>query len=283
MNEVEFVEWIRKQAATPKLRELIVGIGDDCAIFRPRPNEDLLFKTDPLIEGVHFTDAMPPEAVGARALARSLSDIAAMGGEPRFCLVSLATGPNHNEIWMKSMFRGLLRLARRTNTVLAGGDLSHTLHDTHIEVMVCGAVPKGQALRRDGAQPGDAIYVSGRLGKPWDRPIQPRLALGQQLHGIATACMDLSDGLSLDLHRLCKASGVSAQIDRVPIATGSTEDRALHGGEDYELLFTLPANKVAPRGTTRIGTITKGSAGTVFYKNKPLEQRGYDHFGISIK
>lgn len=283
MNEVAFVEWIRNQAATPRLRELILGIGDDCAIFRPHKNEDLLFKTDPLIENIHFTNAMPAEAVGARALARSLSDIAAMGGEPRFCLVSLATGPHHDEIWMKSMFRGLLKLARRTNTALAGGDLSHTLHETHIEVMVCGAVPKGQALRRDGAKPGDAIYVSGRLGKPWDRPIQPRFALARKLRGLATACMDLSDGISLDLHRLCKASGVRGQIERIPIAQGSTEARALHGGEDYELLFTLPPRKTAPQGTTRIGTIMKGSPGAVLYKGEPLKPQGYDHFGIAIK
>jgi thiamine-monophosphate kinase len=283
MNEVEFIEWIRKQAISPRLRDLILGIGDDCAIFRPRANEDLLFKTDPLIEGVHFTNAMGPEIVGARALARSLSDIAAMGGEPRFCLVSLAAGPHHNEPWMKSLFRGLLKLARRTNTTLAGGDLSHTLHETHIEVMVCGAVPRGKALRRDGARPGDAVYVSGRLGKPWNRPIQPRLDLGLRLRGRATACMDISDGLSLDLYRLCKASNVSAQLDRIPIAKGSTEDRTLHGGEDYELLFTLPPTKIAPRGTFRIGTITEGSPGAVFYKNAPLPPRGYDHFGIAIK
>lgn len=283
MNEVAFVEWIRKQAATPRLRELILGIGDDCAIFRPRTNEDLLFKTDPLIEGVHFTNSMRPETIGARALARSLSDIAAMGGEPLFCLVSLAAGPHHTEIWMKSMFRGLLKLVRRTNTVLAGGDLSHTLHETHIEVMVCGAVPKGQALCRDGAKPGDAIHVSGRLGKSWSRPIRPQLALGWQLRGLATACMDLSDGISLDLHRLCKASGVCAQIDLIPIAKDSTEARALHGGEDYELLFTLPPGTIAPRGTSRIGTIVKGTPGTVFYKGKPLKPQGYDHFGIAIK
>jgi thiamine-monophosphate kinase len=283
MNEVEFVEWIRKQASTPRSRELILGIGDDCAIFRPRTNEDLLFKTDPLIEGVHFTNAMPPESVGARALARSLSDIAAMGGEPRFCLVSLAAAPHHDESWMKSFFHGLLKLARRTNTALAGGDLSHALHETHIEVMVCGAVPGGRALRRDGARPGDGIFVSGRLGKPWDCPIQPRLALGRQLRGRATACMDLSDGLSLDLYRLCAASGVSALVDRVPIAKDSSEDRALHGGEDYELLFTLPSDKSNPRGTTRIGTIIKDSSGVVFYKNALLEIRGYDHFGIAIR
>lgn len=283
MNEVAFIEWIRKQAATPRLRELIVSIGDDCAVFRPRPGEDLLFKTDPLIEGVHFTNTMPAEAVGARALARSISDIAAMGGEPRFCLVSLAAAPHHGEPWMKAFFRGLLKLARRTNTTLAGGDLSHTPHETHIEVMVCGAVPKGKALLRDGAKAGDTIYVSGTLGKPWDRPIQPCLELGKQLRGLASACMDLSDGLSLDLHRLCKESGVAAQLDRVPIAKGSSEERALHGGEDYELLFTLPANKVAPKGTQRIGVIVKGKSGTVFYKGAPLEPRGYDHFGIAIK
>lgn len=283
MDEVAFVEWIRKNAANPRLRELIVGIGDDCAVFRPRPGEDLLFKTDPLIEGIHFTNAMPPEAVGARALARSLSDIAAMGGEPRFCLVSLAVAPHHSESWMKSFFRGLLKLARRTSTVLAGGDLSHTPHETHIEVMVCGTVPKGKALLRDGARAGDVIYVSGKLGKPWDRPIRPRLALGKQLRGLASACMDLSDGLSLDLHRLCKASSIAAELDRVPILEGSTEERALNGGEDYELLFTLPANKLAPKGTHRVGTIIIGEAGAVFYKGSLLKTRGYDHFGIAIK
>lgn len=281
MNEVELVEWIRKHAASPKCRELVLGIGDDCAIFRPRAGEDLLFKTDPVIEGVHFTAAMPASAVGERALARSLSDIAAMGGEPRFCLVSLATGPNQDEAWLKDFFRGLLRLAKRTNTVLAGGDLSRSHHEAHADVMVCGAVPRGSALRRDSARVGDAVHVSGRLGKAWDRPIQPRLALGQRLRGLATACMDLSDGLSLDLHRLCKASGVGAAIDRVPVVKGSTIERALHGGEDYELLFTLPAGKRAPAGTTRIGVITRSK--TVLFAGQPLAAKGYDHFGIAMR
>jgi thiamine-monophosphate kinase len=281
MNEVALVEWIRKNAASPRCRELILGIGDDCAIFRPRPGEDLLFKTDPLIEGVHFKSAMRPEAIGERALARSLSDIAAMGGQPRFCLVSLALGPNHDERWLKSFFRGLLKLARRTNTVLAGGDLSHSNRETHTDVMVCGAVPRGTALRRDGARPGDLLYVSGRLGRPWDCPIRPRLALGVKLRGLATSCMDLSDGLSLDLQRLCKASGVSAQVDKVPVAKGATVDRALHGGEDYELLFTLPPGKRAPTGTTRIGTIVRGKTAEVWFEGKPLIPRGYDHFATS--
>ncbi len=278
MNEVALVEWIRKNAATPKCRELVLGIGDDCAIFRPRPGEDLLFKTDPLIEAVHFRSEMPAEAVGARALARSLSDIAAMGGEPRFCLVSLSLGPNHDERWLKSFFRGLLKLARRTNTALAGGDLAHSNRETHVDVMVCGAVPKNAALRRDGARVGDGIYVSGPLGRPWDRPIQPRLALGIKLRGLATSCMDISDGLSLDLQRLCKASGVAAHVDRVPVVKGATLERALHGGEDYELLFTLPTGTSAPKGTRRIGTIVKGKPGSLLLNGEVLISLGYDHF-----
>jgi len=200
-----------------------------------------------------------------------------MGGEPRFCLVSLAVGRERDELWVKAFFQGLLKLAKRTNTVLAGGDLSHD-DKTHADVMVCGAVPRGKALRRDEARAGDALYVSGRLGKGWQRPIQPRLALGRILRGRATSCIDLSDGLSLDLRRVCLASGVAAEVDRVPIAKGSTLEQALHGGEDYELLFTLPAGKPTPAGTRRIGTIVRGTAGSVRYQGSPLEPRGYDHF-----
>jgi thiamine-monophosphate kinase len=119
------------------------------------------------------------------------------------------------------------------------------------------------------------------LGKPWDRRIQPRLALGRSLRGRATSCMDLSDGLSLDLHRLCLASGVAASVDRVPIVRGATLDRALHGGEDYELVFTLPPGHAAPRGTTRIGSVVKGKPGAVLFEGQPLAPRGYDHFARS--
>lgn len=278
MNETALVEWIRKRAASSACRELVLGIGDDCAVFRPRGGEDLLFKTDPLIEGIHFTSTMRADAVGARALARSLSDIAAMGGEPRFCLVSLGLGPHHDEGWLKAFFRGLLRLAKRTNIVLAGGDLAHTKHETHVGVMVCGAVPRGKALRRDGARAGDLLYVSGPLGRPWDRPIQPRIALGAKLRGIATSCMDLSDGLSIDLARLCTASEVGADVDLVPAFKSASIERALHGGEDYELLFTIPPRKHPPAEAIRIGVITKGR---VLFQGKPLAPRGYDHFPTS--
>ncbi len=276
MIELDLVEWIRKHAGVGHSR-LVLGIGDDCAVFRPRAGEDLLFTTDQLIEDVHFLGNARAESVGERALARSLSDIAAMGGEPRFCLVSLAIPKRKSTRWIEAFFRGLLRLARRTQTPLAGGDLSHA-DKVHCDVMVCGAVARGKALRRDGARPGDDLYVSGRLGKPWDLPIQPKLALGQQLVGKATACIDLSDGLSLDLHRLCVASHVSAEVERVPIHKGATLDRALYGGEDYELLFTLPHGKPALPRTTRIGSLIRGTPGAVSFQGRKLKPRGYDHF-----
>jgi thiamine-monophosphate kinase len=275
LNELEWIERIRKLAG--RSRDLQLGIGDDCAIYRPRPGQDLLFTTDQMIEGVHFKSSAAPETIGERALARSLSDIAAMGGKPRFCLVTLAVPRSKIGKWMGAFYRGLLRLGRRTGTALAGGDLAHS-EKVHCDVMVCGAVAQSKALRRDGARPGDSLYVSGRLGRPWDRRITPRLALGEKLAGVATSCIDLSDGLSLDLHRLCRASGVGAEIDRVPVAAGSTVDRALHGGEDYELLFSLPADVAAPRGTFQIGKVVAHKPGVIRFQGRLLEPRGYDHF-----
>jgi thiamine-monophosphate kinase len=196
MNELELVERLRRLAPG---KGLALGIGDDCAIYRPRAGEELLFTTDQMIEDVHFTRAQSAASIGERALARSLSDIAAMGGDPRFCLVALAAPRLKMETkWIEDFYRGLLRLAKRTRTALAGGDLAHD-EKFHCDVMVCGSAPHGKALRRDGARVGDSIFVSGRLGKPWDRRIQPRLALGRSLRGVATSCIDLSDGLSLDL------------------------------------------------------------------------------------
>jgi thiamine-monophosphate kinase len=275
MNELQMLERIRRMAAGGSALEL--GIGDDCAIFRPRANEDLLFTTDQMIEDVHFIRSQPAAAIGERALARSLSDIAAMGGEPRFCLVALAVPAKH-EKWIEAFYRGLLRLAHKTSTALAGGDLARA-GKISCDVMVCGAVPRGKALRRDGARAGDSLFVSGRLGKPWDRRVEPRLALGKSLRGRATACIDVSDGISLDLHRLCLASGVAAEVDRVPVARGATSERALHGGEDYELLFTMPARRAAARGTSKIGKIVEGVPGDVRFQGRPLPPRGYDHFG----
>ncbi len=272
---------------------MVMGIGDDCAIFHPRgASEDLLFTTDMLIEGTHFLRETHTAAdVGWKALARGLSDIAAMGGEPRFCLVSLALAPWTGSRWVDGFYDGLMKLASREAAPLAGGDLSHA-ERVMCDIVVCGAVPRGRALRRDGARPGDAIYVSGALGgaalrlakrrKP-ARP-EPRLALGrflrEKLH--ATAAMDLSDGISLDLRRMCLASNTAADIETPPRYRGATLEQALHGGEDYELLFTVRDGRVpaqfAGLPLTRIGTMRKGSPGAVNLHGTPLAPLGYDHF-----
>lgn len=277
----------------------MTGIGDDCAIFRPRGSgEDLLFTTDMLIEDVHFRRSThPPEAAGHKALARGLSDIAAMGGEPRFCLLSLAVPAWADRKWIDRFYTGLLKLADRTGTPLAGGDLAKA-ERMSCDIVVCGAVPRGKALLRSGARPGDRIFVSGRLGASalglstlgrskgrglaWKRHLypEPRLDLGRALRGRATSAMDLSDGLSLDLHRLCLASGAAAEIDSPPVYPGAGVERSLHGGEDYELLFTLPANVGPPRAfdAFEIGVIRKGRPGSVLLAGRPLPARGYDHF-----
>lgn len=279
MNELKLVEKIRRMAGKSPL---VLGIGDDCAIYRPKAGEDLLFKADQFIEGVHFNPGLAPASIGERALARSLSDIASMGGEPRFCLVSLTVSVRQTDHWIAQFFRGLLRLARKTGTALAGGDLARS-DKVYCDVVVCGAVARGRALRRDGARHGDELWVSGRLGKPWDRRIVPRLALGRKLLACrATSCIDISDGLALDLHRLCLASGVAAEVERVPLTRGAETGQALYNGDEYELLFTLPAGGRAPRGTTRIGSIVRGEAGRMMFQGKPLAPRGWDHFGMDI-
>jgi thiamine-monophosphate kinase len=300
MDEITLLRRIQRRVPALKPAALLLGIGDDCAIFRPPGSrEDWVITTDMVLEGIHFRrDLHPAAAVGHRVLARGLSDIAAMGAQPRFCLLSLAIAPWTDARWLDRFFDGFFRLARRTGTTLAGGDLAHS-DKLLCDVIVCGAAPRGKTLRRDGARPGDSIYVSGllggsalglrtRRGAAWKihlRP-EPRLELGRFLRQRlrATAAMDLSDGLSLDLHRLSLASGVSAELDREPPAFGGASlADALHGGEDYELLFTLPprARPPAEHGgvpLTRIGTIRKGQPGTVLFQGQPLPPRGYDHF-----
>lgn len=259
------------------LAKRLPRIGDDCAVIR-HGGEDLLFTTDLLVEDVHFrrTERSAPD-IGYRALARSLSDIAAMGGDPRWATVAVALPPWATERWVAAFYRGLLGIATRDRTEIVGGDFSRA-PVLMVDVMVCGTVPKGRALRRNGARPGDAIYVSGPLGRSKWRFV-PRLALGRLLRTYhATSCMDLSDGLSLDLHRLALASGVSAELDHIPIARRATLDGALHRGEDYELLFTLPPQTKPPRGVYRIGEIAPGFAGRVTYNGVLVTPDGHDHF-----
>lgn len=288
MNELAWIRRIARFAGAPG-RGVTLGIGDDCAIYRPSgAREDLLFTTDMTIEAVHFRrEWHAAEAVGWRALARGLSDIAAMGGEPRFCLLSLAVARWADRRWIDGFYRGFLRLAKKAKAPLVGGDLARA-DRTACDVVVCGAAPRGKALRRDGARPGDSIYVSGplgasahglatRRGAAWKKHLwpEPRLDFGRRLRGRASAAIDLSDGLSIDLHRLCTASGVAAALDEIPVFPGATLEQALHGGEDYELLFTACK---AVRGAVRIGRIVPGKPGRVELQGRVLSPLGWDHF-----
>lgn len=297
-DEVGWIVRIAEWAARIPHGRTVRAIGDDCAIFRPRGSaEDLLFTTDLLIENIHFKRRTHGAGdIGWKALARGLSDIAAMGGDPRFCLLSLGVPCWADDRWMKHFYRGLLDLASRERTPLIGGDLGRAERLT-CDIVVCGAVARGKALRRDGARAGDAIYVSGALGgsalglakrrgPAWRRHLrpEPRLDLGrflrQRLH--ATAAMDLSDGLSLDLHRLASASELEAVIETPPVYRGATVEQALHGGEDYELLFTVRSGTRVPDDyegipLTRIGRMRNGP-GSVLLDGAPLAPLGYDHF-----
>jgi len=297
-GELEFVERIRKRVASPKAGGIALGIGDDCAIIRPRgAAEDLLVSTDLTIEDTHFgRDTHRADDVGWKALARGLSDLAAMGAEPRFCLLSLALPPWADRRWTDGFYRGFLRLAAREGAPLIGGDLARA-EKAMCDVVVCGAAPRGRALRRDGARAGDAIYVSGALGgselglttrrgMAWRRHLrpEPRLALGRFLRERlgATAAMDVSDGISLDLRRLCLASETAAEIGPPPIFPGATLEQALHGGEDYELLFTIPPRRAVPPRfgdlpLTRIGRMRAGKPGAVMLDGAPLPPLGWDH------
>ncbi len=288
MRESEIIRKLRRQRQQ-RNPSVIKGIGDDCAVVRPRANSDLVFTTDFVIENSHFRlDSHTPEAIGHKALARSLSDLAAMGSEPVFCLVSLALPPELTGEWMDRFYKGLLRLAAENKITLAGGDLSK-FERVIVDVMCCGRVPKGKSLLRGGAKAGDYIYVTGELGaaiaSSWQRAPQPRLEAGRKLRGIASSCIDLSDGLSLDLARVCAESGVGADLhsNLIPVATGATPDQALHGGEDYELLFTAGSKRRIPKRigqlkVTRIGEITAKKSGRVMLDGSPLRRGGFDHF-----
>jgi thiamine-monophosphate kinase len=299
MREIQIVEQIRKLARTGQQnREIVFGIGDDCAILRPRANEDLVFTSDFVLEGRHFTlDTHRPSDIGHKALARSLSDLAAMGSRPVFCLVSLAMPAKLGREWVQRFYKGLLALCTKYKLTLMGGDLAH-FDKVVVDVICCGCVRHGKAILRSGAKPGDGIYVTGALGasahglathkgSAWRRHVrpEPRIATGLALQRVGvSAAMDVSDGLSLDLRRLCLESNVSAELDGdLPIAPGATLEQALHGGEDYELLFTAWSRAKIPKQIdslpiTRVGTITSGRPGYIRFDGRQLKPEGFDHF-----
>jgi thiamine-monophosphate kinase len=311
------------RARNPAGHRLALGIGDDAALFRPKPAHEIILTCDWFLEGTHFLrDTHPPDAVGWKCLARAVSDVAAVGGTPRCFLLSLALPDSHTGRWLEEFLGGLRRASRKFDCLLAGGDTTRRA-EILINITVVAEVRTSRAIRRSGARAGDLIYVSGRLGEaelglrvlrrgrrsannknPLTRKHlypSPRLALGQWLADcrMATAMMDLSDGLSSDLARLCEASGVGARVEseKLPAVRVSDSDRklgldplqlALHGGDDYELLFTVPANKAGmlPRKyknvrLTRIGKITEESGVVLLQESggeRSLISGGWDPF-----
>jgi len=359
-TENEFVQWLQEitgsthkngRARSPRHEGGVkLGIGDDAALVSVKRGHELILTTDMSIEGIHFLNGVhPAEAVGHRALARSLSDVAAMGGVPRYVLVSLAISREAGRKWISRFYRGMQALARRFEVRLVGGDTAVVPAGTVIDVLVAGEVPKGKALRRSGARAGDLIYVSGRLGlsalglrllrnkQPGpvkvaqaSRPVlqagqaqprvavplaearvpvplareaiqahlypEPQCALGRFLsrRGLASALIDVSDGLSTDLSRLCTASGVGARLWATKIpgpslpCTADSLQLALHGGEDYRLVFTVPRREASHLPSKFEGHLLyhlgeiEGSKGVKLIaadgKVRTLAPGGWDHF-----
>jgi thiamine-monophosphate kinase len=316
VRERKLIEQIRRSIRGGK--PVVTGIGDDCAVLRAPLGHELLVTTDFSIENVHFGSDWPAELVGWRCLTRGLSDVAAMGGEPLAVFLSLAIAKDVPQAWVEGFLKGLLKLAKEFDVPLAGGDTAQSTAGVQADIVVVGSVPKGEAIRRSGANPGDGIYVTGYLGAAADaiaklkqskvsgakrisaqlvrqlRPV-PRIAVGRWLRqqGIASAMIDISDGFSTDLSHICEESRVGADIEaesipRARVGSGKTPvtlELALHGGDDYELLFTsspsapVPA-KVAGVRITEVGRITKSRGMRLLINGRArrLETGGWEHF-----
>jgi thiamine-monophosphate kinase len=330
-SELALIQRIRSRASRKHSKDLRLGIGDDCALIRLRAGEELAVTTDLSIGGRHFRlDWHSPQSIGHRALARGLSDLAAMGARPVAAFLSLGLPRALAGGWLNRFLDGFFALAETHKTPLAGGDLAES-SIVVADIVLAGAVHLGKALLRSGARPGDLLYATGQLGgaaaglehleklarsrsrrsptsktrpglripsalnhalQPHLCP-QPRLVQGLWLarRSLATAAIDLSDGLSTDLTHLCRESRVAAEIDAaaLPIHPAATLAQALHGGEDYELLFTarpsarIPA-RIAGVPVTRIGTIVRKQPGQpritllTALGSQALEPHGWEHF-----
>ena len=311
-GEFDLIARIRARVATRA--DVVLGIGDDAALLAPPPGRQLVVTADTLNDGVHFPRGTSPADVGWKALAVNLSDLASMGAEPAWCTLSLSL-PQSDPAWIEGFLDGFLDLAGQHGIALVGGDT--TRGPLSIAVTAMGLVEPGRALRRDGARVGDEVWVTGTLGDAagglalldrepvpalrarLDRPT-PRVAAGRALAGIATACVDVSDGLLADLGHVCARSHVAARldVDALPAsaalreAFGEADRIALQasGGDDYELCFTAPADAGADIDAvsaqlglrfTRIGRIVAGEGvHPVDAKSQPWSspRRGYDHF-----
>lgn len=315
LPERQLISRIRRMAGRSR-SQVLTGIGDDCARILPSPGQELLVTTDLCLEGIHFRrEWEPAESIGRRCLVRGLSDIAAMGGEPLAAFLSLALPKRLPQKWVDGFLRGFLHLARECKVTLAGGDTSASPDGVLADVMVIGQVPRGRAVLRSTARPGDLIYVTGALGgaaAELEKNIQPqrnaekrrssretrnqkpgtppRLSIGQYLREetLATAMIDLSDGLSTDLSHICEESGVGAVLVEplVPVSRGATLKQALHGGEDYELLFTarpsaripllsnsIPISEIGWISEERTQLITDCS-----HSARVINAKGHEHF-----
>lgn len=317
LGEFELIEWIRQQTAVSDY--LIQGIGDDCAIEEPSPEHDLLTSTDLFIEGVHFKREWTTlYNLGRKAAAVNISDIAAMGGTPRALFLGIGRSSQVSDRETQELISGFIYETQRHGAVLAGGDTCGSPGPLIIAVTVQGRVTGGEAICRQGASYGDAVYVSGSLGdsslalqqlqagqvpepylaQRFHLPV-PRVELGQILSAkqIATAMLDVSDGLLADLGHILSASHVGAELelDKLPLSASfqqlmqkdtSLLDLALAGGEDYELVFTSPLKDLAdqpnlPTPVARIGVITQEPGIRIRRPDGQLYQcqrGGFDHF-----
>ena len=316
IGELELIQRIRAGVGAWKGAGVALGIGDDCAILRPPRGHEVLVTTDFSLEGRHFRrDWHPADAVGHRALARGLSDLAAMGAKPLAAFLSLGlpgemTASRAGRKWIDGFFAGLAKLAEEFGVPLAGGDTSEAQGGLVLaDIVLVGSAPLGRSLRRSGGRAGDRLYVTGSLGgsaaelaelaaggritrgaeHPHLYPV-PRVRVGLELvrRRLATAAIDLSDGLSTDLAHVCAESRVGAEVweAALPIAARATLEQALHGGEDYELLFAAPASvkmpgRVAGVPVTCIGRLVRETgAGVVGVdgRRQVLEAKGWEHF-----
>lgn len=286
----------RGTGAAPRVE---LGIGDDCALIDGGPESQWAVTTDMLVEGVHFLPDVDPEALGHKALAVNLSDLAACGATPRCFFLALAL-PAVDEPWLAAFSRGIFALADRFGCALAGGDTTRSVHGVTISITALGDVPRGSALLRSGALAGDEIWVSGTLGDGalglacrrgaveaaadaalqaitrLERP-EPRVVLGERLRGIASSAIDVSDGLAGDLGHILETSGVAAAVRWGAVPRSAALQRlspeqqwqfVFGGGDDYELLFTAPpaavgavesAARASGVSVARIGSIHAGS------------------------